>query len=58
MMDINDLMYFEKNDVSSAYCLAMTESGQVYYCVADKDMKPSGEWKLVNIDEKTVNLLH
>lgn len=57
-MDISDLMYFEKNEISSGYCLAMTESGQVYYCVADKDMKPSGVWKLVNIDEKVMSVLH
>ena len=57
-MDISDLMYFEKSEVSSSYCLALTESGQVYYCVADDDLKPSGDWKLVNLDEKAMSVLH
>ncbi len=57
-MDINDLMYFEKSEVSNSYCLAMTESGQVFYCVADENKKPSGEWKLVSIDEKAMSILH
>ena len=57
-MDINDLMYFEKSDTSNAYCLALTENGQVYYCVADEDMKPNGEWKLVSLDENAMSVLH
>ena len=36
----------------------MTESGQVFYCVADENKKPSGEWKLVSIDEKAMSILH
>ena len=57
-MDINDLMYFEKTDASNAYCLVLTENGQVYYCVADDDSKPNGEWKLVNIDERAISVFH
>ena len=57
-MEIDELMYFGGSDGSQAYCLATTESGQVYYSLADENSEPVGEWKLVNLDIRAMSKLH
>ncbi|MDG1249983.1 MAG: hypothetical protein P8O75_05075 [Gammaproteobacteria bacterium] len=57
-MEIDELMYFGGKDSSQAYCLATTESGQVYYSLADENSEPVGEWKLVNLDIRAMSQLH
>ena len=53
-----DLMYFHHIDITNDYFFALTEGGQVYYGVSDDSEPSSIKWKLVNIDEKSLNLLH
>jgi hypothetical protein len=53
-----DLMYFQNNGIVNDYFLALTESGQVYYGVSDEAVTPTIKWKLVNIDEKALSVLH
>jgi|GEM_PF-628047 len=57
-MEIDELMYFGGKDSSQGYCLATTESGQVYYSLADENSEPVGEWKLVNLDIRAMSQLH
>ena len=57
-MDIVEIMSFRQEDDMYPYCLALTESGQCYYCKADENMQPTGQWKLVNIDERAIQFVH
>ena len=57
-MDINQLLYFEKHEATNLYCTVINDRGQVYYCEADEEKQPNGEWKLVNLDIQAMSVLH
>lgn len=52
------LLYFEKDDTLESYYLAVTKSGALYYGAADINMDLKNDWKLVRIDENTVETVH
>ena len=57
-MDIQELLYFEKHDATSLYMTMINDMGLVYYCEANEDDQPNGEWKLVNLDFYAMSRLH
>ena len=57
-MEYDSLMYFKGSNSFDDYFLAVTESGQMLYSVAKNSNTPSFDWKLVNIDEATLRVLH
>ena len=57
-MHIDQLLYFEKHEATKAYCTVANDLGQVYYCEADDQEQPDGNWKLVNLDLQAMSVLH
>ena len=62
-MDIHTLMYFKSGSedmdlFTSPYCVAVTEEGQVFYCEANEQEEPNGNWRLVRIDLNAMRHLH
>lgn len=57
-MDINHLLFFEKHDATNQYCTVVNNYGQVYYCEADNEKQPDGNWKLVSLDLHAMSFLH
>ena len=52
------LLYFEADDTSQAYYLAVTKGGALYYGAADINMGLKSAWKLVRIDENNIEKVH
>ena len=57
-MDINQLLYFEKHEATNLYCTIINDLGQVFYCEANEEKQPNGDWKLVNLDTQALSVLH
>ncbi|MFK7795331.1 MAG: hypothetical protein AB8B89_08285 [Gammaproteobacteria bacterium] len=51
-------LLLEKDDANNAYYLAVTESGALYYGAANEDMGLTSEWKLMSVDEATMETIH
>lgn len=59
MLVMNDgYLLLEKDDANNAYYLAVTESGALYYGAANEDMGLTSEWKLMSVDEATMETIH
>ena len=57
-MEIDELLYFEKHELTHLYLAVVNDSGAVFYCEADEQDQPSGDWKLVSLDIKAMSHLH
>lgn len=56
-------MYFKQDAQAedaapNPYCVAVTEDGQVFYCEANEQEEPNGNWRLVRIDINAMRHLH
>ncbi|MDW3095470.1 MAG: hypothetical protein R8G33_07355 [Gammaproteobacteria bacterium] len=51
-------LLLEQDDTKSAYYLAMTKSGALYYGSVNTNMDLNSEWKLIVMDETTIDSVH
>lgn len=51
-------LYLEQDDAKESYYFAYTKNGALYYGAANKDMELASDWKLVSVDEKSVDTIH
>ena len=51
-------LLLEEDDSKNAYYLAVTKSGALYYGSVNADMDLSSEWRLIAVDEATINSIH
>lgn len=58
LMDINQLLYFEKHEATNQYSTMVNNYGQVFYCESDEDNQETGEWKPIFLDLQAMSVLH
>ncbi len=51
-------LYLEQDDSKQPYYFAYTKNGALYYGAMNEDMELASDWKLVSLDENTVDTIH
>ena len=51
-------LLLEKDDDNQSYYLACTKSGAIFYGAVNDKMELASEWKLLSLDEDSIDVTH